>query len=68
MASQLPGAQHHTEVGEYPEMQMTSASCTCGWSKVFAYARPTGAVPAARLARMRAELHEKHPEERYAPE
>jgi RNase P subunit RPR2 len=62
-----PDLVHRTEIAEMPEMQMTSVSCSgCGWSHIFPYARPeTGRAATLRLARLRAELHEEHPDDHY---
>ena len=59
--SDAPGPVHRTEITAAADVRLVSASCTCGWSEVIDYARPTGAPVARRLAGIKARLHEQNP-------
>jgi hypothetical protein len=51
--------QHQIETGSDSDAKLASASCSCGWSKFFGFARPTGEPVALRLAGAWAKLHEE---------
>jgi hypothetical protein len=50
---------HHTECGMLPSAPLAWAACTCGWTYMANFVRPEGAPVALKLARLRAEVHER---------
>lgn len=48
---------HATEVGSDAAARVASASCECGWAKVFGFARSAGEPVALRLAQLHAARH-----------
>lgn len=52
---------HHTQIAAVPGFMATSIACTCGQSRTFAYARPTGEPVARRLAALHGARHEEDP-------
>lgn len=51
--------EHHTEIGSDHQARLASASCSCGWSTVKGFARPTGEPVALWLVAIHAERHEQ---------